>query len=431
MVLFSERVYMGRFSCASSELSLASLLVRTRKALVIAFGIALGIHLFLFQLRFAEEKGRVSRPLATKFIKREPRLVKPLELRKRPRPKPRIMHREVVMVKAKINRPVASTVPPSLRVLDSLAKPSSSPARTVGFQDLSLEGSLESEIIIGAKEPESKVNMALEMVDIDALDTGRYHAMVIQDPGDKKKIRGFFHIGLAYSVTMKEVVEKHQGYVDRITMAYKRLVEVMNKYTGIETDLIGRFPLDSPKLFKVPWVYIPSGPVFELTDGEAESLGRYVLSGGFLVADDMMHRKGMPGDIALRNMIKDALAAQGFKKGVDWDFEIIPNSHWIYHCFFDFEDGPPRSWSDQGGYWTFSGANNTAPDPTLDGVEINDRLVLIMSNQAFSNAWGDWNIRNGYLGLNPTRPLQFGINTIIFALTQEGSITKQAMRTVR
>jgi len=397
---------MGRFSCPSSGISLSSLLARTRRAFAVALGTALMIHLLLFQLKLAEDTTRVSKPLTTKFIKREPRLVKPLELRKRPKPRRRIMRRKVVTVKAKVSRPVSSAVPHPLKVLDSLAKPKGGLSRTVWFHDLPLEIDVWSEVIAGAKEPESRVNMALEMVDIDALDTGRYHAMVIQDPRDKRKIRGFFHVGLAYSVTMKEVVEKHHDYVERITLAYKRLVEAMNKYTDVRTDLIGRFPLDSPKLFKVPWVYIPSGPAFKLTDGEAESLGRYLLSGGFLVADDMMHRKGMPGDIALRNMIKDALATQGLKRGVDWDFEVIPNSHWIYHCFFD-------------------------PDPTLDGVEIDGRLILIMSNQAFSNAWGDWNIRKGYMGLNPTRSLQFGVNTIIFALTQEGSITKRAMRTVR
>ena len=38
--------------------------------------------------------------------------------------------------------------------------------------------------------------MSLELLDIETLDTGRYHAMVIQDPSDKRTIRGFIHIAM-------------------------------------------------------------------------------------------------------------------------------------------------------------------------------------------------------------------------------------------
>ena len=78
--------------------------------------------------------------------------------------------------------------------------------------------------------------------------------------------------------------------------------------------------------------------------------------------------------------------------------------------------------------------NSAPPDPTLEGVQTENRLVGAISNQAFANAWGDWNnpaATTAYMGLDPTRPLQFGVNTIIFALTQEGSITHRLMATIK
>ena len=43
------------------------------------------------------------------------------------------------------------------------------------------------------------LDMYLEMVDVDALNTGQYHAMVIQDPNDKRSIVGFFQMFVAFS----------------------------------------------------------------------------------------------------------------------------------------------------------------------------------------------------------------------------------------
>ena len=54
-------------------------------------------------------------------------------------------------------------------------------------------------------------------------------------------------------------------------------------------------------------------------------------------------------------------------------------------------------------------------------------IVLVICQKALVHIWGD--------PLNPQmreeRMVQFGINTIIFALTQEGSITHRVMDEVR
>ena len=424
----------SRFLCPSISLSLSRLLVKSRHVLLLCMAGAVMIHFSLGWLNVLQQEEKVVKPLTTQFIKRQPRLTKPLEMKKKPRPKRRRIQRQMVSIKARVSRQQVSSSVRPIQVIENLARPKASVTRSVSFTGTDMEPSAIAEMIEGTREPENAVDMSLEMLNIDALDTGQHHAMIILEGDDKRSVRGFFHMAFAYSMTMSEaaLTARHGNYVGRLGWAYVRLVEAMNKYTQVRTEFSDRFAFDSEELIKVPWIYAPSGAIgFKISESEAHSLGRYMTAGGFLLLDDLGHQRGRAGDVSLRQVFKDALETQGYRYGADWNFEVLPNSHHLYHCFFDFDHGPPRSWSDQGGYWTSGGKFVAPPDPTLDGVQIENRLVGVMSNQAFANAWGDWNQRGGYMGLDPTRPLQFGVNTIIFALTQEGSITNRVMNMVR
>ena len=94
----------ARFSCPSSGLSLKLLLRHTRHVLWGGLVLAVGLHLMFTQLGGFGEEQKTAKPLTTQFIKRQPRLTKPLEMKKRPQPKRRRMQRKMVSVKAKINR---------------------------------------------------------------------------------------------------------------------------------------------------------------------------------------------------------------------------------------------------------------------------------------------------------------------------------------
>jgi hypothetical protein len=59
----------------------------------------------------------------------------------------------------------------------------------------------------------------------------------------------------------------------------------------------------------------------------------------------------------------------------------------------------------------------------LEGVTLGDRLVAVVSRKEIGKAWGDFEER----GIDPTRQLQFGVNLVVFALTQPESITDRAM----
>jgi len=254
--------------------------------------------------------------------------------------------------------------------------------------------------------------------------------MVIQDPRDKKKIKGYFHMVIAYSESMR--MRDHHGQIHRTRRAIMRLVNYINKVTGIKADVRGAVTLNSPELFKVPWVYILTVTSFQLNEEEYTNLGRYMLSGGFVLGDITHHGAvaNVPVMQSIYRMLINALESQGYMYRRDWDFERLPNSHPIYHCFYDFNNGPPM-----GGDRLIitEGQPDTFTHDYLEGIYIENRMVAIASQKWWANPWGDWGpdgAHGGYSKLDPTRQLQFGVNLVIFALTQEGSITHQVMQYV-
>ena len=412
-----------RFVCPSSALMLADLLKQGRKALLLGLGLAIGAHVCLAQIKGSGEEEKAIKPLTTQFIKRQPRLSKPLELKKRPRPRHRQTQRKMIAVEARTrHRGITSSIQTS-QVVSSLTRPSVRVRRSVYFERPGVEPEVLAEVIEGAREPHDRIDMSLEMVDIDALDTGQYHAMVVQDPTDKRNIRGFFHFARAYSVTMRtgEVAINWQ-VEDRINYGLMMIVEAMNKYTQIKSDLIGTIPLDSPELLRTPWVYATSYYSFSVTESEATNVGRYLASGGFLFTDAGGRR--VPLENSMRDMIRRSLATQGLEEDRDWSYERVPRIHPILHCYFDFDSVPP---GEDSGTWV-----PTERRPNyMHGVTINGRLLLILCYKHYVFTWGDWGrkieLTRNVWDRDNTRQIQFGINTIVFALIQEGSITHRLM----
>ena len=203
----------------------------------------------------------------------------------------------------------------------------------------------------------------------------------------------------------------------------------MNLYTQIKSDMRGTYTFASRAFYETPWVYSSARFAFKITQSEARNLGRYLLGGGFFVTDFIPHgaeqRMGhwLQIDVSNRRMFKDALATQNLLHGRDWDFQKLPNSHPIYHCFFDFPQGPPVC----GDHLFIRGG--WSPFDYLEGIIINHRLLGLVCRKFFTNPWGDW--AGGYMGLTDGyRQLQFGVNMIVYALTGEGSITNRLMDSV-
>ena len=100
---------ISRFACPSLGLDLGALVRRAQKGLWITVGLAIALHLVLTRVGVWREEQKAAKPLTTKFVKRQPRLTKPLEMKKRPRPKRRHMRREMVSVATRVHRGKAST----------------------------------------------------------------------------------------------------------------------------------------------------------------------------------------------------------------------------------------------------------------------------------------------------------------------------------
>jgi len=418
-----------RFKCPSASLTLTALLKRTQRTLSTGLALAMAAHGVLTQLRGLAEDQRIARPLTTQFVKRQPRLTKPLELKKRARPRRRPMQRTMVSVKAHARGKGICSRTQSVQVLGSLAPPRIQMGRSASFSTEALEPQAMAQIIEGARESKHTLNMSLELLDIGTLDTGQYHALVVYDPRDKRSVRGFCHLAIIYSEnlhypTSTKAEDTFEAYV---LTGFLRLSRAMNEYTDIETDVLGRFSLDDAEIFKAPWLLFPGWRSATLTPGELENLGTYLTSGGFVFADCANHLYvTSPSYTSLRNTLVDGLATQG----IEAIFEKLPNEHAVYHCYFDF-DGPPAG--GDGLYAARYPASGRVVD-YLEGLAVKGRLVALLSSKTYVAVWTFWGtstLPSSEGGMDAKRQLQFGVNTIIFALTQEGSITHRLMDSIR
>jgi len=414
----------SRFVCPSSSLGLKSLLRRTATGVWAALALTVAVHLSLTQIRAIHGEQRAAKPLTTRFVKRQPRLSKPLELRKRPQPKRRQLRRQMVAVRAQARGGEAASKIQAFALAGGLARPCVSVSRGVGLETAEMEPQAVAQMIEGEKEAKHVLDMSLEMVDVHALDTGRYHALVIQDPTDKRNIRGFFHLKYAYSKS--QLKGWLLGNDWRMIHGVTSMIESMNHYTDIKATYEGKILFTSRELLKIPWVFMFHPEIkslFVFSDEEATCLGRYLMSGGFVLCDVIDPRARIPGRrtqplnlSCTRNNFRVAMATQGLAYGRDWTFEILPSDHGIFHCYFDF-DGAPGGPSDKlhelGG--------------KLEGITVDGRLLLATCQKALIHLWGD----PEYPQYRSERMIQFGVNTVIFALTQEGSITHRVVDAVR
>lgn len=257
----------------------------------------------------------------------------------------------------------------------------------------------EAVAMTSLKEPERRIDMQAEFLDLAAINTGRYKGMVIQDPADKQNIRGFVYLGLAWGSVLEPPYK----------LALYQLVRAINDLTQIDAQVDDQIFLDSQALFKAPFIYITAGRAFELTDHEARNLGNYLRQGGFVVADNAQpNLEYGPAEASLKAMFKKAL-------GRDAQWVPIRNDHPVYHVFFDFDGGPPPGGDTGGRVDRYTGRSEATY--VLEGIYLRDRLVAVYSDKGYGEFWQREN--------NNEPQLKMGINFVVFALTQKGSIAQQ------
>ena len=223
------------------------------------------------------------------------------------------------------------------------------------------------------------------------------NAIVVVDPLNKREIAGSIGMALAWGSQMHPPRQYARGL--------KHLTNALHSWTRINVNVTDHILLSSSDLHNLPFVYVATDEAFELTGTEMANVRKYLTGGGFMVLDNSYPpTEFSPAQASIRQMIRDVLGSHS-------RFVPIPNSHEMYHCFFDFTEGPPRGSECE---------MEHEPVYYLEGVWYKDRLVAVICNKNY--------IRNWALTADNQPQLKMGVNMVIFALTQKGGLTRQIER---
>ncbi|MBN1291723.1 MAG: DUF4159 domain-containing protein [Candidatus Latescibacteria bacterium] len=225
---------------------------------------------------------------------------------------------------------------------------------------------------------------------------------IVFDPANKKNINGNTYIAYVSGTQMKSPANVGRGMIN--------LKDAMLKHTKIDTKVERQIRLSSREIMKLPFVYLAFENGFELTENERDNLRKYLENGGFIMLEQFTLAKEQPySGSALSNMIRSELGQQA-------RVSRLSNSHQLYHSYFDYPDGPP-----QGGdllYQTVESSGNRVTGQQvnyLEGITINGRLVGICSSKRYLTKWLEHN----------DVQLKFGVNVIVYALTQREGIANR------
>ena len=386
----------SRFASQISSFDPSILLRELHKYLLLSLILAVTVHLCAIIINPLDEAVETApRPMSTKFIKREPRMTKPLELRKVPKPKRQMIQRKSMITRARMDQVKATASFSTVSALNVTSGPTMNVARTDQVDSIELTPNIDAVDLSGTRQPDNKIDMALEMLDVNSMDTGRYRAMLVQDPGDPQAIKGFINFARVVSASALA-----SGTTTGATNGLRFLVNGLNEYTGINADFMGSITYDDERLLEIPLI-LPSGSPNE---SELEQMTRYLTSGGFIFGGIGFVHEGLE-------------KYAGLVEGRDFWSERLPDDHPVFSSYFDFKGGAPTSTRG-----VSSNKNQNAWQYTT-GHFIKGRLVGI----TFSLGLG---FTGSASGQDKLRQMQMAINVIVYALTQEGSMTQRLMQMV-
>ncbi len=317
------------------------------------------------------------------------------------------------------------------------------PARQIGPQMRA--GALE-----GTRQGADEIDLSLELLDVQALDTGRHRVMVVVDPKDRRKLKGFLYLSNIHSPSIERAERENSGsevrpFSQTRQVAEKRmlqgLADKMVASTQVHVEVLDAVALDDPQLLQVPFVLLTTNAPFEFTEAEAANLGAYLTSGGFLFAEIVRFLWPNYSDDqldipALRSLIRASFEAVGYQEWKDWQFSRLEMPHPIYHCFYDV-GSLPRGMRDMHFI-----AEQDYPPPTpdyLEGIVVGDQLAGVYSLRGYADFWTgtaeqmrDEGLRNNISnspfllsGVEEMAVYNLGVNLVVYALTREGSLARQ------
>jgi len=161
-------------------------------------------------------------------------------------------------------------------------------------------------------------------------------------------------------------------------------IRVNPEYTFVE--------LPSENLFSYPFIFMTGHGNISFSDFEVKRLRNYLENGGFLYADDDY---GM--DKPFRREMKKIFP--------EHELVEIPFNYGLYHCQFDFPNGPPKTHE-----------HDNKP-PQGFGIFHNGRLVVYYTYESNpSDGWADPEVHHDPEAKR-IEALKFGTNLVVWALT--------------
>ncbi len=235
------------------------------------------------------------------------------------------------------------------------------------------------------------------VLDIRRQDTGRYRGMILQGADGKRQVRGFVRLATTWATDLEPAFSS-------AARAIPNLVDAINAKTGISATVEKHVFIGSREFFRSPFLYMTATTAFELTEGEIHALGEYMRGGGFILADNAMSMfEFSQVEAMMRRMFSMALGREG-------RLRRIPNTHPLYRSFYEF-DGPPL------------GLEEARRSYSLDGVFLGQRLVAVFADKGYVHSWA--------LSFGNEPQLRFGINAVVFAMRQAGSLAGEIPFLVR
>ncbi|MFA6540757.1 MAG: DUF4159 domain-containing protein [Bacteroidota bacterium] len=205
-------------------------------------------------------------------------------------------------------------------------------------------------------------------------------------PAQSKRIDSQFRIGRL----------KYSGGGDWYNdpSAEVNLLKFAKQHALIDADPVYEFiEISNDNFFSYPLIFMTGHGNISFSDFEVQRLRTYLENGGFLYADDDY---GM--DKAFRREIKKVFP--------DDELVELPFTYGLYHCFYQFPNGVPKTHE-----------HNNKP-PQGFGIIHNGRLVVYYTYESNpSDGWADPEVHK-----DPPEKreeaLRFGTNIIIWSMSQ-------------
>jgi Domain of unknown function (DUF4159) len=190
------------------------------------------------------------------------------------------------------------------------------------------------------------------------------------------------------------------GDWDAAPLVPANLIDSVARYTEIDVAPQGVVvPLASNAMFDYPLLYVTGHLPLRFTDAERRNVQRYLDRGGMMFVDDHNHDiHGVFHTTAVEELTRTA------GRLVD-----LPNTHELYHSFFDFPDGPPDTSHELNGW------GDNLVHHHLQAVLRGNRIEVLYSSKDYSSEWGYHAENKRFNQVDNTR---FGVNIIVYALTR-------------